>query len=127
MVAHDVSEALRGVGLLSIGAATTEADAAAAMRVFEGFNNCMVGLVRFEGETPWERHPDDELLYVLEGDIEVTVLAADGTRRIALRPGSVFVVPKELWHRQLSRKPAALLFVTSQEGNEASTADDPRV
>jgi quercetin dioxygenase-like cupin family protein len=127
MIAHDVSEALRDLALLSIGAGTTDAETAAAMRILTGFNGCMVGVVRFEGETPWERHRDDELLHLLEGGVEVTVLPASGAAQHAtLRAGSVFVVPKGLWHRQLARKPAALLFVTSSDANEASTAVDPR-
>jgi len=126
MVSHDVSLELRTLPLLSIGAEMTEEEAGAAMRVLADFNGCMVGLVRFEGETPWERHVMDELLHVLEGDIDVTVLAGDGPAHALLHAGSVFVVPKGLWHRQLARRPAALLFVTPSEGNEASTADDPR-
>jgi quercetin dioxygenase-like cupin family protein len=127
MVAHDVPAELRRLPLLSIGPEMTEEQAGAAMRVIAGFNHCMVGLVRFEGETPWERHPEDELLHLLEGEVDVTVLAVSGPAQcVALAAGSVFVVPKGLWHRQLARKPAALLFVTSSEGNEASTADDPR-
>ncbi|MGH7343093.1 MAG: cupin domain-containing protein [Candidatus Rokuibacteriota bacterium] len=127
MDARDVSAELRTLSLLSIGAGMTEEDAGKAMRILAGFNQCMVGLVRFEGETPWERHPEDELLYLLEGEVDVTLLPASGPAQHAtLRTGSVFVVPRGLWHRQLARKPAALLFVTSSEGNDASTAVDPR-
>ena len=40
--------------------------------------------MRFRGQTPWERHPaGDELLHVIEGAVEVTVLTDDGpVRRI---------------------------------------------
>jgi quercetin dioxygenase-like cupin family protein len=123
----DVFEELRSLGLLSIGADTTEDDAGAAMRILAAFDRFMVGLVRFEGETPWERHPADELLHLLEGEVEVTLLPPSGSaQRVTIRTGSLFVVPTGLWHRQLARKPAALLFVTAAEGNDASTAVDPR-
>ncbi len=62
---------------LRVTATTTPAEAAAAMRVLGGFDQCMVGTVCFSGRTPWERHPGDELLHVVQGAVEVTVLSTD--------------------------------------------------
>ena len=126
MEAHDVRAAFGNLPELKITSATTEADAMAAMRMIASFNQCMVGIVRFSGQTPWERHPDDELLYVVEGEVDVTVLTDKGAAQTTVRAGSLFVVPRGLWHRQLPRPSVALLFLTSMEGNEASTAEDPR-
>ena len=57
--------------------------------------------MRFSGQAPWERHPDgDELLHVLEGAVDLTVLTDDGPTELRLDAGSVFVCPKGLWHRQ---------------------------
>ena len=112
---------------LAIGPATTEEDAMASMRPLQSLNGCMVGVVRFSGRTPWERHPDDELLYVLQGVVDVTVLEEGGGKADAtLRAGDVFVVPRTLWHRQHTRESTALLFVTSEQGNATSDAEDPR-
>ncbi|NEQ19425.1 MAG: cupin domain-containing protein [Microcoleus sp. SIO2G3] len=72
------------------------------------------------------RHQDDELLHILEGEVDVTVLAEDGVRAVSLQAGSMFIVPRGLWHNQLSRQGVKLVFVTSQEGNEESSAEDPR-
>ena len=126
MEAHDIRAAFGALPELKVTPATTEADAMAAMRMIASFNQCMVGMVRFSGQTPWERHPDDELLYVMQGEVDVTVLTDTETVQATVRAGSLFVVPKGLWHRQLPRPGVALLFLTSMEGNEASTADDPR-
>ncbi|WP_414530123.1 cupin domain-containing protein [Nodularia chucula] len=88
----------------------------------------MVGLVCFSGLTPWERHPDDELLHILEGEVDVKVLLEDGGySEITLQSGTIFTVPRGLWHNQHSHQGVKLLFVTSQQGNEESTLEDPRL
>ena len=67
------------------------------------FNGGMAWLARFSGESPWERHPDgDELLHVLEGEVQVVLLDEDGPLRARVRAGSVFVVPRGVWHRQIA-------------------------
>lgn len=75
-----------------------------------------------------ERHPDgDELLQVLEGEVDVTVLTEEGEPvRATVAAGSVFVVPRGLWHRQLAQSAAALLFATPAETTQHSWAEDPR-
>lgn len=127
METHDLHAALRTLGALRIGEATTEAEAAASMRMLTSCNRCAIGLVRFSGQTPWERHLDDEFLHVLEGEVELTLLPASGAPlHSTLRAGSVCVVPKGRWHRQHAAATTALMFATSEEGNEASDAEDPR-
>lgn len=128
MQAHDVRSVLRTLPELRIAEDMREEDAAASMRMLASCNRCAIGLVRFSGETPWERHPDDELIHVLEGEVLVTLLPERGPpEHSTLREGSVCVVPKGLWHRQQASAKAALLFATSEEGNETSRAEDPRL
>lgn len=124
MEAHDVRVALSDLPELTITSRTTEEEAAAAMRMLTPFNQCMVGIVHFSGLTPWERHSDDELLYILEGKVDVTILTDAGRIDRTVREGSVFVVPRGLWHRQLPRPVVKLMFVTGE--TDVSTAEDPR-
>jgi quercetin dioxygenase-like cupin family protein len=109
---------------LRVTATTTEEEARAAMRVLGPFNQCVVGLVRFSGQTPWERHAEDELLHVLDGEVDVTVLTDDGPVDTTVPTGCVFIVPRAHWHRQLPRPTVTLLFVTGQ--TDVSAGDDPR-
>jgi quercetin dioxygenase-like cupin family protein len=96
-------------------------------RIFDEFNQCVVSAVRFSARSPWERHPaGDELLNVLEGEIELSVLAPEGHVQITLRAGSVFIVPRGLWHRSCPRGTASMFGVTPTNGSEHSWADDPR-
>jgi mannose-6-phosphate isomerase-like protein (cupin superfamily) len=127
MEPHDVPSALAALTELRVSAATTASDAAAAMRMLASFNDCMVGIVRFSGQTPWERHPGDELLYVVQGSVDVTVLLDDGAHDATLHAGSVFVVPAGRWHRQAPRPTASLMFVTPAQGTDASWSEDPRL
>lgn len=86
----------------------------------------MVGVIRFAGETPWERHPGDELLYVVEGAVDVTVLSEAGRRQATVGQGEIFVVPRHCWHRQQAQRSVSLMFVTPADGTDASRAEDPR-
>jgi quercetin dioxygenase-like cupin family protein len=122
----DVQSVLKSVGKLEIAKQTTSDDASAAMKMLGNFNQCMMGLVCFSGLTPWERHNDDEFLHVLEGKVAVTILGDDKVNAVTLHAGSIFVVPGGLWHKQNSPEGVKLLFLTSQEGNEESGAEDPR-
>ncbi|MBW4630797.1 MAG: cupin domain-containing protein [Iphinoe sp. HA4291-MV1] len=126
MESHDVGAVLRTLPRLDINEQTTPEEAGAAMHVLTPFNQCAVGVVGFSGQTPWERHPDDELLHILEGEVEVMIITENQVYKVTLGTGSVFVVPRTLWHKQFAFKSVRLLFVTSQEGNEESTAEDPR-
>ncbi len=126
MEARDISAALVGLPELRVSDATTEAEASAALRFLGTFNQCMIGLIRFSGQTPWERHPDDEFLQVLEGSVHVTVLLDDGPFETTLTKGSVFVVPKGRWHRQNPLPCVSLMFMTPMSGTETSRNDDPR-
>ena len=125
MLSHDVMAALRDLPELKVTRNTTEADAMAAIRPFGELNKCLLGVTRFSGLTPWEHHPDaDELLYVLEGTVDVTLLTDEGPLSTAVRAGAVLVVPRGLWHRQHAHHCTTLLFATG--ATNISWAEDPR-
>lgn len=127
LLAHDIAVALGDLGELKVAPSTTEAEAAAAVRELTLFNQFVVGLTRFSGRSPWERHPDgDELLHVLEGEVDFTILTDERPVHVTVCAGSVFVCPRGLWHRQYSKSGATLLFATAPKGSEVSWADDPR-
>ena len=125
---HDLRAALRETPHLTITADTTEAEASAAVRNVAKIGKLTLGVMSYTGQTPWERHPDgDELLLVLDGDLEVTVLADDGPVTRKLRANEAFICPQGLWHRQLAAKSVSMLYGTPNETSEVSFADDPRI
>jgi len=91
------------------------------------FNNCQVGLFRFSGTSPWERHNGgDEFLLNLDGEVDLITLTDDGPVRSTLHAGSFFVCPRGLWHRQLASGPVTQLYATPSHTTQISRADDPR-
>jgi quercetin dioxygenase-like cupin family protein len=110
---HDVHDVIRGLSAMQ-------------MRAFGSFNRCTVGVLGFPaGPTRWERHPDDdELLYLLTGEMDLTILGDGAPTRVTLRAGSLFIMPRGVWHRPQGREAGTVLFATSR--TEHSTADDPR-
>jgi mannose-6-phosphate isomerase-like protein (cupin superfamily) len=70
-------------------------------------------LMRWVGESPWERHSSgDEFIHVLKGEVEVTVLTAEGRKSTLIREGSVCVVPRNHWHKQTARSEVVVLGAT---------------
>lgn len=120
---HDLSAAAP----LAITRDTTAAEANDAVREIGTLEDRLLGVMRFSGTTPWERHPDgDEFLHVLDGEVAVTVLTDDGPVDVAVPAGSLFVCPRGLWHRQTPKTAATVFFATPTATSEASWADDPR-
>jgi quercetin dioxygenase-like cupin family protein len=125
--AHDVRATLDRAPELIISSTTTAQEADAAFPTIAKFANYTLSGGRFAGLTPWERHPDgDEMLYALEGGVDVTVLTARGPVERTIPEGSVFICPQGLWHRQRSQGLATMLYATPTETSEHSFADDPR-
>jgi mannose-6-phosphate isomerase-like protein (cupin superfamily) len=114
MTVHDVPETVKKLGSQD-------------SREFAHLNRCAVGVFRTPQDSwLWECHPDgDELLYILEGELEMTLLRESTSEQASLRPGSLFVVPKGVWHRPYAKTDVRLLYVTPAR-TETSTADDPR-
>jgi quercetin dioxygenase-like cupin family protein len=126
LVAHDARAALSGVPVLDITATSTAEEADAAFVKMTDLDECALYTGRFRGLSPWERHRSgDELVYVLDGEVEITVLTDEGPARRTVRQGSVFVCPRALWHRQHARGFVTILSATPGP-SDASWADDPR-
>jgi quercetin dioxygenase-like cupin family protein len=100
---------------------------ALAFHTFSSFNKGSVGVFRAARETsPWELHPDDdELLYVVEGEIEITTLGAAGPVTSVISSGEIFVVPRGVWHRQTIARPTVQVWITPGD-TKHSMAEDPR-
>jgi hypothetical protein len=74
--AFDVGATLRELPHLDLTKGVPSADAAQnAFRMLAPFGSGGLIVGGFSGRTPWELHPDtDELLYALDGEVEVTLL-----------------------------------------------------
>jgi quercetin dioxygenase-like cupin family protein len=92
----------------------TAEDGTASFWWLASFNDGMVWVGRYTGESPWERHSDaDELIHVLEGEVEVVVVTDGRCIETVVPAGSVFVVPRGQWHKQRARAGTLQLGVTT--------------
>jgi mannose-6-phosphate isomerase-like protein (cupin superfamily) len=71
----------------------------------------------------WEMHPEqDELLYLLEGKIDVFLRPdleglEEETRHF--QQGEACLIPKGMWHRQVVVTPCKVLFITPETMHQA--------
>ncbi|MFZ0660521.1 MAG: cupin domain-containing protein [Candidatus Binataceae bacterium] len=124
---YNVTAAAARATPLAITKATTAQQANAAYVHLTDLDRLRLGVMRFSGQTPWERHHGDELLYALDGEIELTALTDDGPVVRTIRAGDAFVCPSGIWHRQLPKDWVTILYCTPNKTDEVSFADDPRV
>jgi len=89
------------------------------------FGNGGVYTGSFDGDSPWERHTGgDELVHILKGETELTILTDDGPQVLNLEGGMLTVVPQGKWHRFHAPGGVTVVTVTPQP-TDHSTADDP--
>lgn len=103
---------------------TTQAEEADTFARLADFENGAIFVGKFRGESSWERHPHgDEILHVIEGDVQVTILG-EGVETLSLREGMLAVVNKGKWHRLTAANSVTLMTVTPLP-TECSV-EDPR-
>ena len=92
------------------------------------YNNGTIGIFRSgPGESPWEYHPDeDEILYVLDGSVTITVLTQTDSIDVPVEKGALLVIPRGHWHRHTVHELLVELYV-SPENTQHSMAEDPRI
>lgn len=91
------------------------------------FNDSHMSACSITGISPvWEMHPDtDEWFYILEGEFEMTLLNGATPQHVVAAAGSIFVVPKGVWHKPGAPKGAKFMYFTPGQTLH-SEQDDPR-
>jgi len=80
-------------------------------RVVATMNDYKIEVVKVEGEFVWHSHPDtDDFFLVLEGELEIELR----DRKVQLRKGELFVVPRGVEHRPRARDEAHILLIEPQ-------------
>jgi mannose-6-phosphate isomerase-like protein (cupin superfamily) len=91
-------------------------------------NDYSIGLGCYSGQSPWERHPNgDEMLYVLDGEVKITVLSGREEQHETLRSGCLFVVPKDRWHQLDTSDGVSIFYASPPEEGAVRTRHDPRL
>jgi mannose-6-phosphate isomerase-like protein (cupin superfamily) len=70
-------------------------------RTVATYNGHDVMVVKLDGEFIWHKHDDtDDFFLVLKGELDIELR----DRTVTLRPGELFIVPKNVEHRPVARK-----------------------
>jgi mannose-6-phosphate isomerase-like protein (cupin superfamily) len=81
-------------------------------RIVANVNDYDIRLAHFAGEHIWHVHVDtDEFFLVLAGEIAIALREEDGERVVTLPRGSIFVVPRGVFHKPSSKDGADVLLV----------------
>lgn len=87
-------------------------EAAWSPRIVANVNDYDIRLARFAGEHVWHVHREtDEFFLVLAGETDIALREPGGERVVTLPTGSVFVVPRGVFHKASSRDGASVLLV----------------
>lgn len=106
--------------------ATSEEEADAAFATLSPYRDGGIFAGRFVGDSEWERHRNgDEIVHVLDGATELTILTEAGPEVVRLGAGMLAVVPEGHWHRFHAPDGVTLMTVTPQP-TDHTTALDPR-
>jgi mannose-6-phosphate isomerase-like protein (cupin superfamily) len=83
---------------------------------------------KFAGKGHWEKHIADELIHVLDGMATLDVPGEDGPQSLALRTGTITVIPQGTWHRFRSTDGVTLMTATPFPSETIEDdLDDPRM
>ena len=81
-------------------------------------NDQVVRMALIEGSYHWHVHSkEDELFYVLQGEIVIEVEGGPGVR---LRDGEMAVIPKGVEHRPTSAKPSCFSVVRFKRSSSSA-------
>jgi mannose-6-phosphate isomerase-like protein (cupin superfamily) len=86
----------------------------------------MLLLNKSAGKGHWETHPEDELVYVLDGVLTVDIVEEDRVRSFEVGAGMMTIVPLGAWHRVHSVDGVTVMSLTIPGDHIDLDVDDPR-
>ncbi|MFD9959854.1 cupin domain-containing protein [Amycolatopsis sp. NPDC058986] len=96
---------------LDLSTALAGFDAIWSPRIVANVNDYDVRIAKVAGEHVWHVHRDtDEFFLVLEGELDIAL--RDGEERVVTLPrGSLFVVPRGVFHKPSSKEGASIMVI----------------
>jgi len=105
---------------------TTRAERKSSTTQLARYRDGLLLLGKSAGTGHWETHPEDELVYVLDGAATLDIVQEDGPQSLALGAGMIAVVPRGAWHRFRSADGRTTMSATIPGENIDLDVDDPR-
>lgn len=102
-------------GLIGRSPATEAAELEQCFGAIVPYRDSLITTVRFSGKSAWEKHPEDEILFVVDGHGFITEIDEAGyPNPQSLSPGIIAIVAAGRWHQVDSDKGISLLTVSPQ-------------
>jgi quercetin dioxygenase-like cupin family protein len=89
------------------------------------YRDGMLLLGKSAGTGHWETHPEDEMLYVLDGRMTLDIVEQDRVESFEVVTGMMAIVPPNAWHRVHSADGAVMSATIPGEHIDLDV-DDPR-
>ena len=105
---------------------TTRAERKGSTALLAPYRDGILLLGKSAGKGHWETHPEDELLYVLDGAMTVDIVEKYGPRSYAVGAGAIAIVPQGAWHRVHSANGRTVMSATLPGEHIDLDVDDPR-
>src|SRR6266436_5501937 len=105
---------------------TTRAERKGSTTQLGRYRDGLLLLGKSAGTGHWETHPEDELVYVLDGAATLDIVQKDGPQSFALSAGMIAIVPQSVWHRFHSADGRTTMSATIPGDHIDLDVDDPR-
>ena len=106
---------------------TTRAERKGSSAQLGMYREGLLLLGKSSGVGHWETHPEDELIYVLDGSVILDIVEEDGPpKSFPIGTGMMVIVPPGAWHRFRSPDGATTLSAVIPGENIDADVDDPR-
>ncbi len=91
-----------------------DSETAKAFATLAGYRDGGIFVGHYAGNSAWERHIEDEVVMVLEGETTLFLDTAGGVESYTLGSLELVVVPRDTWHRFETSEGVKILTVTPQ-------------
>src|SRR6266568_2136088 len=105
---------------------TTRAERKGSTTQLARYRDGLLLLGKSAGTGHWETHPEDELVYVLDGVATLDIVQKNGPQSFALGAGMIAIVPQSAWHRFHSADGRTTMSATIPGDHIDLDVDDPR-
>jgi mannose-6-phosphate isomerase-like protein (cupin superfamily) len=105
---------------------TTRAERRGTATQLGRYRDGLLLLGKSAGTSHWETHPEDELLYVLDGEMTVDIVEKNGPQSFVVGTGMIAIVPPGTWHRVRSSEGKTTMSATIPGEHIDLDVDDPR-
>jgi len=108
----DLNKALQSVTFLK--GRTPQSDTSDTFADLAVYRDSGLYVGGFSGLSPWERHPADEIVQVLQGSAILSLDGGNDVENVDLHAGMIAIVPENTWHQFEAPEGVTLLTVTPQ-------------